>query len=187
MDKIKNWLGHKGGKQVEPQPLRIEGVKDAPLTAEPDERELAAQALLEVIAERRNAKKHDKSHETHKSHRPHETQKEERRDAAYYRRLSRKIQAAHEASRLRLTRFLAFCEWKLKDKHLPWYGEGSVALLETELYKRLDVVEREGGELKTRWQHCLADVTVRMMQAPPSPEHTETEEVTQKAQKSQKE
>lgn len=167
IEKLKFMFGKKEGEQ-EPQPLRIEGISDAPLTPEPDDRELAAQALLEVIVTQ-------KAQKAQKGQKPHDAKKEERRDAAYYRRLSRKIQAAHEASRLRLTRFLAFVEWKLKDKHLPWYGEGSVALLEVELYKRLDVVEREGGELKTRWQHALADVTVRMMQAPPPPEKEESD------------
>ena len=35
----------------EPQPLRIEGTTQAPLTPEPDDAELAAQALLEVMAQ----------------------------------------------------------------------------------------------------------------------------------------
>ena len=35
----------------ERSPLRIEGVKPAPLTAEPDDAELAAQALLESMCD----------------------------------------------------------------------------------------------------------------------------------------
>jgi hypothetical protein len=35
--------------------------------------------------------------------------------------------------------------------------------IERELYKRQDVVEREGGELLKRWRHCLAEVIVRQM------------------------
>ena len=64
-----------------------------------------------------------------------------------------------------MVRFLAFCEQELRKPHLPAYGDGSLGLLEAELYKRLDIVEHEGGELKRRWQHCLATVTVRLMQA----------------------
>ena len=38
-------------------------------------------------------------------------------------------------------------------------------MLEAELYKRVDTVEREQGDLKRRWQHCLADIIVRRMKA----------------------
>ena len=75
------------------------------------------------------------------------------------------MREAREATRLRVTRFLAFVEQELKKPHLPTYGAGSLGLLEAELYKRIDIVEREDGELKRRWQHCLALVTVRLMDA----------------------
>ena len=68
-------------------------------------------------------------------------------------------------------------EQELKKPHLPVSGAGSLGLLETELYKRIDVIERVGGELKKRWQHCLADVTVRLMQ------HTEKETTTDDTEK----
>lgn len=67
--------------------------------------------------------------------------------------------------RQRALHFTCYCEQQLADPSLPLYGKGSLSLLEAELYKRLDVVEREGGDLKKRWQHCLAEVTIRLMNA----------------------
>ena len=59
-----------------------------------------------------------------------------------------------------------FCEelveQELAKKELPLTGPGSLGLLEAELMKRLDVIERVGGELKKRWQHCVAQVLVRI-------------------------
>lgn len=85
-------------------------------------------------------------------------------NAAYYKQLAFRIRQAHEEARLRTVRFMAFVEQELKKSDLPMTGEGSLGMLEAELYKQTDTVEREGGELKNRWQHCLATVTVRMMQ-----------------------
>ena len=87
--------------------------------------------------------------------------------SAYYRQLADRIREAHAKAARQATRFIYNCELELRKPRLPLYGAGSVQLLETELYKRIDVVEREGGELKTRWQHCLAEVTVRLMNAQP--------------------
>lgn len=139
-------------KQVgaEPRPLRIEGVTPAPLTAEPDDAELAAQALLESLSGIAHRKPDPEAQEG---------------TAAYYRQLAGKIRLAHEAAVLRAMRFMAFVEQELQKPDLPVSGPGSLGLLEAELYKRIDVIERAGGELKRRWQHCLADVTVRLMQA----------------------
>ena len=149
----------------EPQALRLNGVPDAPVTAEPDDAELAAQALLELLAERRR--------------------KGGTKDAAcdleegteeYYRRIAEKIRLARETARLRTLRFLSYAEDRLNARTMPATGEGSLALLETELYKRIDTVEREGGELKRRWQHCLAEVTVRIMQGGMTAGETDTKE-----------
>ena len=154
-----------------PQPLSIEGIPPAPLTPEPDDAEVAAQALLEMMAEKRKshkAHKSYKSHETHETHEPHEpdtAKADAPRTVAYYKHLAWRMRMARESTRLRVTRFLAFVEQELKKPHLPTFGDGSLGLLEAELYKRLDIVEHEGGELLRRWQHCLALVTVRMMQA----------------------
>lgn len=142
-------------KKQEPKPLRVEGVKPAPMTAEPDDAEIAAQALLEKMSEVKGARK-DHRKDPHKdSYKDH--------DAKYFKDLAARIRLAHEAARQRTQRFLAFCEQELKKHDLPKEGPGSLGLLEAELYKRLDVVERHGGELKKRWQHCLAEVTVRLL------------------------
>lgn len=153
----------KGGAQVEkpePQPLRIEGIAPAPLTPEPDDAELAAQALLELMASASGASRNNDipaSRNDDKGDAP--------RDANYYKKLAERIRSAHEAARQRTVRFLAFCEQELAKPDLPLTGPGSLGLLEAELYKRLDVVDRHGGDLKTRWQHALANVLVRQMQA----------------------
>ncbi|MBP5425111.1 MAG: hypothetical protein J6Y33_03445 [Prevotella sp.] len=138
----------RGGGEDGRRPLRIEGVPDAPVTPEPDDAELAAQALLESLSGIMHGKPSPEAQEG---------------TAAYYRQLAGKIRLAHEASRLRAARFLAYCEQELLKDSLPVEGKGSLALLEAELFKRIDTVEREGGELKRRWQRCLAEVTVRMM------------------------
>lgn len=157
MKSLKN-IFHKKQKQ-EPKPLRVEGVAPAPMTPEPDDAELAAMALLEKMAEIKGVSRNDGITESgdngNKKDAPH--------DAAYYKRLAERIRKAHESANLRTQRFLAFCEQELKKHDLPKEGPGSLGLLEAELYKRLDVIERHGGELKRRWQHCLAMVTVRLM------------------------
>ena len=180
----------KGGAQVEkpePQPLRIEGIAPAPLTPEPDDAELAAQALLEHMVQVSSSTFQVSSDDAEKGKRkdkaaaaPHPSKgrgkgagsqpetlnlKPETRDANYYKKLAERIRLAHEAARQRTVRFLAFCEQELAKPDLPLTGPGSLGLLEAELYKRLDVVDRHGGDLKTRWQHALANVLVRQMQA----------------------
>lgn len=183
-----------GGAQAEkpePQPLRIEGIAPAPLTPEPDDAELAAQALLEHMVQVSSSKFQVSSGDADKGKRkdkaaaaPHPSKGRgqgagsqpetlnlkpetsgEVRDANYYKKLAERIRSAHEAARQRTVRFLAFCEQELAKPDLPLTGPGSLGLLEAELYKRLDVVDRHGGSLKTRWQHCLANVLVRQMQA----------------------
>ena len=148
------------------QPLRIEGVPPAPMTAEPDDAELAAQALLEHMAALNHHKRSEhrnsdtsKGRQTKEPDAPH--------DAAYYHALADRIRQAHDSARLRTMRFVAFCEQELKKAELPLEGPGSLGLLNAELMKRIDTVEREGGDLKRRWQHCVAEVTVRLMQAGP--------------------
>ena len=156
-----------GGAQAEkpePQPLRIEGIAPAPLTPEPDDAELAAQALLEYMCQVSSFKFQVPSKPTDNA--PETLNlKPETRDANYYKKLAERIRSTHEAARQRTVRFLAFCEQELAKPDLPLTGPGSLGLLEAELYKRLDVVDRHGGSLKTRWQHCLANVLVRQMQA----------------------
>lgn len=143
-------------QRQEPQPLRIEGIAPAPFTAEPDEAELAAQALLEMMsaADDKSRNNDIPSSCDNGKDAPH--------DAVYYRQLADRIRQAHESARLRTMRFVAFVEHELKSPHLPLTGPGSLGLIEAELYKRIDIVERYGGDLKRRWQYCLAQVTVRI-------------------------
>ena len=144
----------KDNENRDPRPLRIDGVGEAPMTLEPDDAELAAQALLETMAGGGEDKK--------------DTEVKQEQPASgtpdYYRRVAEKVRQARYDSLLRAVRFLAFCEQELENPSLPATGPGSLALLEAELYKRIDTVDREGGDLKRRWQHCLARVTVRLME-----------------------
>ena len=184
---------HPSVTDEEPIPLRIEGIPEAPFTAEPDDAELAAEALLEMMAampqkkSRRNkgnkgnpnlADGKDVSAVSVVSAGQNENVAD--RDVKYYQKLADRIRKAHAKAAQQATRFIYNCELKLENKHLPFYGEGSLGMLEAELYKRIDIVEREGGELKRRWQHCLAEVTVRLMDAPPPERHTESTDSTEK-------
>lgn len=156
-----------------PQPLRIEGVKPASLTPEPDDAELAAQALLESMCDVRS-KKEDVREVANDAHQPIPAEAPTRslstishqpsvRDAAYYRRLAERIRLARDQATLRTMRFVTWCEHELEKRDLPIEGKGSLGQMEAELYKRIDTIERVGGELKHRWQHCLAEVIVRQM------------------------
>lgn len=160
--KIKKLFHHKKQEKPEPQPLRIPGVGNAPMTPEPDDAELAAQALLEIMNERRKHHNH-KARKAHADDNATTDGKDVPHDAAFYRRLAENIRIAYAANAQRATRFISFCEQQLRNPDLPLTGEGSVQLLEAELYKRIDIVEREGGKLKQRWQHCLAEVTLRLL------------------------
>lgn len=154
---FKNFFSRK--QEAEPQSLRIQGVGQAPMTPEPDDAELAAAALLEHVRDVRSKREH-----THKAE-SNDRQQADIHDAKYYERLAAKIRQAHDESMLRTLRFVSFCEQELRKDNLPLTGAGSLALLETELLKRIDTIEREDGKLKRRWQHCLAEVTIRMMDA----------------------
>lgn len=162
-----------------PQPLRIEGIPEAPFTAEPDEAELAAQAVLELMTRGGQSNRNTPSNQST----PNTQNNPTAQTTAYYRALASRIREAHAKAARQATRFIYNCELELQKPRLPLYGSGSVQMLETELYKRIDVVEREGGELKRRWQHCLAEVTVRLMNSEPP---TSENEVTQEAQKTRK-
>lgn len=143
-------------------PLRIEGVKTAPLTPEPDDAELAAQALLETLA---SPEQHRNNGTTeYRNNEKQDGKADQPRDAAYYRRLAERIRLARDQATLRTMRFVTWCEHELERRDLPIEGKGSLAQMEAELYKRIDTIERVGGELKHRWQHCLANVIVRRME-----------------------
>lgn len=162
-------------------PLAIEGAPTH-LTPEPDEAELAAQALLELMASGKHKAQGKKA-----SRAPVGSPDGEK-DDAYYHQLAERIREAHAKAARQATRFIYNCELELQKPRLPLYGDGSVQMLETELYKRIDIIDREGGELKRRWQHCLAEVTVRLMNAQPPEEKPYTDNTDKKdgAQKAQK-
>ena len=200
MDFLKRTFGSKrsdeGVQQADAKPLRIGGTKPVALTPEPDDAELAVQALLEIITRkeeggarpkdacyRRDARtrkaviKREQSDacigyaereqtrcET-STRRSAEGRKSEERTAEYYRMLADRMRRAHDQATMRTMRFLAWCEQELPKHDLPLEGKDSLQQMEVELYKRIDTVERAGGELKRRWQHCLAEVIVRQMTA----------------------
>ena len=137
-------------------PLRIEGVKPAPLTAEPDDAELAAQALLESLSpdpspvERGEAKGADIPLQGGT------------RGASYYHALAERIRTARTAEARLTMRLLATVEEQLSEPTALYKGQWGDT--ERKLYRALDIAEREGGELHRRWQHCLANVLVRQME-----------------------
>lgn len=132
-------------------PLRIAGTATT-LTPEPDDAELAAQALLESliygdVEDRRQARKTDKLKQG---------------SPEYYKELADKVKAAHEQERHMAMRCVAYVEQELSQQPSD---AGHLASLEQELYKHQTTIEREGGKLKASWQHALAEVTVREMKA----------------------
>lgn len=153
------------------------------MTPEPDDAEMAAQAILEVMLEKSAKKKQKKSNPGGRKGDKGEKEREGANNTAYYHHLAEHLREAYRVARQRALRFLCFCEQQLANPKLPAYGHGSVALLEAELYKRLDVVEREGGDMKKRWQNCLAEVTLRLMNAPLPDEDESTADDTAEPQK----
>ena len=151
-----------------PQTLKIDGVGEAPMTMEADNAELAAQALLEVMLDKqkRRRKKSDVSDKSETSEKSGESGKPDTlQTSEYYHQLSDRIRQAYGSSRQRTLRFLCYCEQQLRNHDIPLFGAGSLNLLQAELLKRIDVVDRVGGEIKARWQHCLAEVTLRQIEA----------------------
>ena len=151
-----------------PQTLKIDGVGEAPMTMEADNAELAAQALLEVMLDKqkRRRKKSDVSDKSETSEKSGESGKPNTlQTSEYYHQLSDRIRKAYASSRQRTLRFLCYCEQQLRNQHIALYGADSLNIMQAELYKRIDVVDREGGDIKARWQHCLAEVTLRQMEA----------------------
>ena len=172
----------RGRGQREPKPLRIEGVRTT-MTPQPDDAELAAQALLESLAQksqkpRKSASKREKDDARISSSEREQTRPKGKGDKSpkqgtpeYYRQLSEKIRQTRAAEARLTMRFLAYCEEQLalpKELYVGQTGE-----MESELYKRQSVAEREGGELLRRWQHCLAECIVRNMSA--AAENTNTD------------
>jgi hypothetical protein len=138
----------------ERSPLRIGGVKPAPLTPEPDDAELAAQALLESMANPHPVSPRGGEKEASPSG--------DERGAAYYHALADRIRTARSAEARLVMRLLASVEEQLSEPTALYKGQWGDT--ERKLYRAMDVAEREGGELHRRWQHCLANVLVRRME-----------------------
>lgn len=139
--------------------LRIDGIKTT-ITPKPDDAELAAQALLESrIYGDKTQRKHAQN------------AKPQQGTAEYYGELSEKIKAAHEADKRAAMRYVSYVEEELK--HQP-SDISHLTSLEQGLYQHQNAVEREGGDLKQRWQKCLALVIVKQMTAASSEDEDES-------------
>ena len=124
-----------------PKPLRIEGTTTS-ITPEPDDAELAAMALLASLA---SGELRVESGEL----------LAEKGTAAYFHALADRVREGRAAEVKMARRYVAYCEQELlRNSHL--------SELERGLYRHLDTINREGGDLKRRWQHCLAEVIVRL-------------------------
>ena len=141
-------------------PLRIEGVKPAPLTPEPDDAELAAQALLESLASPEQNRNNDIP--DYRNNGKQDGKTAQPRDAAYYHALADRIRTARTAEARLVMRLLASVEEQLAEPTALYKGQWGDT--EHKLYRAMDIAEREGGELHRRWQHCLANVLVRRME-----------------------
>lgn len=152
MKYVEKIIKKKKNKTGEIQSLRIDRIGSAPLTPATDDAELAAEEVLEMMCDVRvqSTISHQPSNIKHQT-------------SEYYEALAARIRRAHEAERRAAMRATAYCENQLSQERLSEDGDGSLAYLESTLYKHLDTMEREGGELKRRWQHCMAEVTVRRM------------------------
>lgn len=136
---------------LEIHPLRIEGIDDAPMTATPDDAEVAAQALLESLASEKGKAKNEKSAASHSSH---------QKDVAYYHTLAIRVRDGRNTEAHIAMRYIAYCEQELKKGSL---STEQLIDLENGLYHHSLVIEREGGETKKRWQHCLAENVLKQM------------------------
>jgi len=167
-------LSPAGNGVGERSPLRIEGVKPAPLTPEPDDAELAAQALLKSLSPDPSPVERGKPLPRPLSCREGGTNgpniplqggtrgAEGQRGASYYHALADRIRTARSAEARLTMRLLASVEEQLAEPTALYKGQWGDT--ERKLYRAMDVAEREGGELHRRWQHCLANVLVRRME-----------------------
>ena len=145
-------------------PLRIKGVKPAPLTPEPDDAELAAQALLEsMVNEELRMKNEEFATAQHDgTAQPHQPSAISHHTSEYYHALAERIRTARTAEARLVMRLLASVEEQLSEPTALYRGQWGDT--ERKLYRAMDIAEREGGELHRRWQHCLANVLVRQME-----------------------
>ena len=147
-------------QRAAPQPLRIEGVKTAPLPPEPDDAELAAQALLETLASPEQNRNNNIPE--YRNNGKQDGKTAQPRDAAYYHALADRIRTSRTAEARLVMRLRASVEEQLAEPTALYRGQWGDT--ERKLYRAMDVAEREGGTLHRRWQHCLANVIVRRME-----------------------
>lgn len=124
--------------------LRIDGVKAPVMTPKPDDAELAAQAVLEHMSEKGKKKKEVK------------TKQPKDGTPEFYQQLSGKIKEAHSQEARDAMRYLSYTEEELRQQPTT----EQLIEIERGLYQYQDAAEREDGELKARWQNCLAQVMV---------------------------
>lgn len=152
--------------KCEAVPLRIEGIGAAPTTPLPDDAELAAQALLEMAMK---GGENNKRTVTKTPHKDAEKPSPDSKGKVYYQHFSERMNNIRKQEIRMAMRCTAWCEELLDAmEHRRGTAENQsevLAEMNTRLLSHLDAVEREGGELKLRWQRCLALVTLRMMQA----------------------
>lgn len=141
-------------RQHRPEPLRVKGVK-VTMTPMPEDAELAAQALLETLCGHLEG-----SHDRGKGGEP------EKGTTAYYRLLADRIEQTRQAEKLQAKRYLVYAEQQLQDHDMEHLSE-----TERGLYGLQAAVDREGGELKKRWQHCIAEC-ILLQASEPSNEKT---------------
>lgn len=135
----------------EPVRLAIEGIAPAPLTPEPDEAELAAEAFLNS-----KIKIKDSSSAVRKA--------APKGSKEYFQQLSVKIREAQAAEARSAMRYISHTEQCLQTAASSDEPGGSLAELESGLFKHQNAAQRAKGELLRRWQRCMAEVTVREMQ-----------------------
>lgn len=141
----------------EPKPLRIDGTTTS-MTAEPDDAELAAMALLESLSPcpiPANAPTRSLSPVGRGVKKQTEPQPAEKGTVAYFHSLAERVREGRAAEVKMAMRYVAYCEQELTN-------HSQLTELERGLYRHLDIIDREGGELKRRWQRCLAEVIVRL-------------------------
>lgn len=173
----KKTLTQRGSLEGAAYPLSIDGIPPAPLTPEPDDAELAAASLLASYTGFKVQGSGFKMFKKKDNHESLTINREPAKDAAYYQQMSDKIKAAHRQEARAAMRFVAWCEGNLRGGTEQRNNKTTESVnseiretvnpfteLEAGLFKHQDVVEREGGDLKKRWQHCLATVTVLQMQ-----------------------
>ena len=128
--------------------LRIEGIEPALLTPAPDDAELAATLLLESMSRKGRVAKKRKTPDS---------------VTAKYKAIADNIRENRAAAVRTAQRYIAYSEQVLAQAKSGVTGGSSLADLERGLFLNQHAAEREGGELFSRWQHCLAVVTIRLM------------------------